>query len=65
MQDNAVSETNLNLYLNRESPLGVNINFEGKEYSVQRNGKGLKISCAKGLKVKMSDTNQGERLIIE
>ena len=65
MPDNFVRETKLDLYVNQDSPLTVNINFEGKEYSIRRNGKGLKISCIKGLRVDMPDIHQGEWLIVE
>lgn len=54
-------ETKLDLYVDRNSTLAVNINFEGKEYSIRLNRKGLKISCNKG----MAYTHQGECLLIE
>jgi hypothetical protein len=65
MQDNSTRESRLDLFINRDSSLLVNINFEGKEYSIQRNGNGLKISCLKGIKVETPDENQEEWLIIK
>jgi len=60
-----MKETKLELYVNRNSPLEINLNYEGKEYSIRKDGKGLKICCSKGFRVEMPDVNQSEWLIIE
>ncbi len=65
MANDSVRETKLDLFMNRNSPLSVTITFEGKEYSIQGNGKGLKIFCAQGFKVEKTDIEQGDSLTIE
>ena len=57
-------DTKLDLFVNRDSKVQVNINFEGKQYSITKNGRGLKISSIQGVKIETMDDEQGQWLAV-